>query len=747
MSRLIFILFFLLPSFLFAQDEQLSVSDSLALVAKQERENLMENLREGLVKYHGAEKANKQEAMLAACMELGSLYEDHKYYSKALTYFQQAASLSNTLGLWNERLAVQTRIAESHFHNGQMEEAFEGFLEVYEQHQLFQDYEAAMVDLEHLAETSLTLGDLRDANDFYETIRELAVANEDMEVAIYATNNMGFVASRRGDTELAIEHLTEAEVASKETGHTLPVHVLTNLGIVWHNLGNEVKSLDYLLQAEASASENQPYVKHLISSIYLKDEDIYNALRYNESAVKAARKTNDLQVLSDACKMASDIFEQLFEYDKALVTYKEHLSLEDSLQRQKRLVEDELRNLHLELDRTENEIRQNLIESELEAVTIEQLELAAQTAELEAAKQKLEAEQQRQQLALLETEKQAREANLRATQLEAERTRQALQLATQQLLAEKQAREINDLSQQARLDSLESARQAAEQQQKIALLETEQELALLQKEQDEDFRQNIRIAGALVGLILLLITWSWLNSRRLNTRLKTQNERIEKQNEEIEKERNRAEGLLLNILPQSVADELKINGVATPRHYEAVTVLFTDFQGFTKVAATMSPGEVVKQLNECFLKFDEIAERHNLEKIKTMGDAYMCAGGLPEPNDTHFLDAVRAAQEIIQFIDERNRKLKAAGKTQWPIRVGIHTGELVAGVVGKKKFAYDIWGDTVNVASRMETNSEPMHINISEATYELVKDDVPCKFRGEVEVKNKGKMGMYLVEG
>lgn len=278
--------------------------------------------------------------------------------------------------------------------------------------------------------------------------------------------------------------------------------------------------------------------------------------------------------------------------------------------------------------------------------------------------------------------------------------------------------------------------------------EIAQQKAAIEKQQMAIEERNKRylLLAALGSLILLSVTIGLLYSRKLNRQLTTKNSLIESQKVEIESERNRAEGLLLNVLPETVANELKQKGHATPEHYDSVTVLFTDFEGFTKIASSLSPTQVVNELNDCFLKFDEIAEKYNLEKIKTIGDAYMCAGGLPVRNKTHPLDAISAAKEMLAFVEKRNGKLAAEGKPIWPIRIGIHTGELVAGVVGSKKFAYDIWGDTVNVASRMESNAGAGQINISEATYKLAGDKFHCRFRGEIEVKNKGAMGMYIVD-
>jgi len=172
--------------------------------------------------------------------------------------------------------------------------------------------------------------------------------------------------------------------------------------------------------------------------------------------------------------------------------------------------------------------------------------------------------------------------------------------------------------------------------------------------------------------------------------------------------------------------------------------LFTDFNGFTHYAENLSPEKLVESVNFYFSKFDEIIEKHGLEKIKTIGDAYMCACGIPFPDESHALKTVQAAMEITDFVAE-TRQLNSFKETSFEIRLGINTGPVVAGVVGTKKFAYDIWGDTVNIASRLESNSESGKINISESTYELIKDTFDCEYRGEIDVKNKGLMKMYFV--
>lgn len=251
-------------------------------------------------------------------------------------------------------------------------------------------------------------------------------------------------------------------------------------------------------------------------------------------------------------------------------------------------------------------------------------------------------------------------------------------------------------------------------------------------------RQKLqRNAVAITGFLLLLLAAGIFSRYRY----------VRKTKRIIEYEKDRSEQLLLNVLPVETAEELKERGSATPKHYDMVTVLFTDFKGFTKIAEKLSPQELVENLDFCFHAFDKIIDKYKIEKIKTIGDAYMCAGGIPVKNSTNPLDVVNAALEIREFMEQLKRKKEADGEDFWELRIGIHTGPVIAGVVGNKKFAYDIWGDAVNTASRMESSGIPGKVNISGETYQLIKDEFKCTFRGKIEAKNKGEIDMYIVEG
>lgn len=217
--------------------------------------------------------------------------------------------------------------------------------------------------------------------------------------------------------------------------------------------------------------------------------------------------------------------------------------------------------------------------------------------------------------------------------------------------------------------------------------------------------------------------------------------------ENLETERKKSDKLLLNILPQHVAEELKEFGNTKPVLFDSATVMFTDFVGFTRIAEQLSPEELIAELDRCFSYFDSVCTRHSLEKLKTIGDAYMCAGGVPVANRTHAVDCCLAALDIQAFMNALKKNCEAEARPYWQLRLGLNSGHLVAGVIGEQKFSYDIWGDTVNTASRAESAGDAGRINMTGATYELVKDFFVCEYRGSIDVKNKKPLAMYFLTG
>ncbi len=264
----------------------------------------------------------------------------------------------------------------------------------------------------------------------------------------------------------------------------------------------------------------------------------------------------------------------------------------------------------------------------------------------------------------------------------------------------------------------------------ISLLNADNNLKELQIEKDARSKQLLFIILGLFIAIIAGFVFQYFY--------------VKKSNKKLAFERNRSERILLNILPKETAEELKENGFIKAKEFKSITVLFTDFKQFSVVAEHIPADDLVKSVDYYFKAFDEITERNNLEKIKTIGDAFMCAGGLPTENTTHAEDAYNAAVEILEFVKE-TEKNPPEGIHPFEIRIGLNSGPVVAGVVGTKKFQYDIWGSTVNIAARMESNSDPGRINVSENTYQLLKEKRKFTYRGEFEVKNKQLLPMYFV--
>lgn len=288
--------------------------------------------------------------------------------------------------------------------------------------------------------------------------------------------------------------------------------------------------------------------------------------------------------------------------------------------------------------------------------------------------------------------------------------------------------------------SFETEQKIAEAESTITNLETDKQVASLTR--------NYLIGIVSLLLVIALFIYNRFRVKRsANVKLEEKNEIILIEKANVEKEKERSDNLLLNILPAEVAEELKQKGTADAKQFDQVTVMFTDFKDFSKISEKLSPAELVAEIHTCFKAFDEIIGRHNIEKIKTIGDSYMCVGGLPVSNSTHAHDVVNAAIEIQEFILRHLEVKKMQGKEIFEIRIGVHTGPVIAGIVGVRKFAYDIWGDTVNTASRMESSGEVGKVNISDTTYELVKDKFTCTHRGKIMAKNKGEIDMFFVEG
>jgi len=274
---------------------------------------------------------------------------------------------------------------------------------------------------------------------------------------------------------------------------------------------------------------------------------------------------------------------------------------------------------------------------------------------------------------------------------------------------------------------------------RIDILTKDAEIQELMIRRQKIIRNSVAGTGAFILLITLLLLHRYRYVRKTR-------DQLEKKNVIIQDEKEKSDNLLLNILPEETAEELKTKGNSKAKSFEMVTVLFTDFKGFTKIAEMLSPDELVAEIDHCFKAFDNIISNYDIEKIKTIGDAYMCAGGLPGANKTNPVEVVKAALEIRDFMLKLKENRTSKEQPCFEIRIGVHTGPVVAGIVGIKKFQYDIWGDTVNIASRMESSGETGEVNVSGTTYKLIQNKFECVHRGKIEAKNKGALDMYFVK-
>jgi class 3 adenylate cyclase len=330
------------------------------------------------------------------------------------------------------------------------------------------------------------------------------------------------------------------------------------------------------------------------------------------------------------------------------------------------------------------------------------------------------------------SELERRKLEIQRKQLEIENKRQTISL---------QAQTINTANTQLSLTMEELATQklqAKVYEDSLQITKKNEELA--NNEIEKQTLINYLLILGISGLIILAAFFY-----RMYTVKKGIQDLLMQKNGEIETEKKRSDDLLLNILPQEVAEELKRTGKYESRYFDKVTVMFTDFKDFTKISELVTPKKLVEDIDFIFRAFDDIMERNQLEKIKTIGDAYLCVSGLPDTTTHNPMNVLKAATEIQDFIKELIEEKRKENQPFFDIRIGIHTGPLVAGIVGAKKFAFDIWGDTVNTAARMEQNCEPGKINLSGSTFKEVLTRVEYTYRGKVEAKNKGEIDMYYL--
>ena len=487
------------------------------------------------------------------------------------------------------------------------------------------------------------------------------------------------------------------------------------------------KALNYAKGAarESASSGNKVQAaasNYLIATIAERKKDEGNFKLYMKNAINFAKEANDLDMLARSTEKLSSYFAKKREYDDAF----RHTS--DAF----RFVNSKGYNMS-DLENKYNSQRSSL-EREKRNLEAQVSQIQGRLADLSAEKNQLSTEKEK----LAESNEKLEEKNLMA----------------EEVITRKEE-DIQTIS-KAKVQAEDAAKAKEAEVKQLSREKLEQELVLAEKEaiittaqlEDEKRKNEVAAQTKFIQLSVLVAAFFFLLSLLLFGRFKAKQrgERtLAEKNKIIEQEKLRNEELLLNILPKNIADELKANGKAKARRFDQVTVLFSDFVNFTKIAEQLSPEELVEELDKCFKAFDHITKQYpDIEKIKTIGDAYMCASGLSErkglPNNL-----VQAALDMQFYLEEYKELRIKQGKPYFEARIGLHTGPVVAGVVGDVKFAYDIWGDTVNLASRIEANSEAGQVNISQDTYNLIRYRYECNYRGKMPAKNKGELDMYYV--
>lgn len=454
----------------------------------------------------------------------------------------------------------------------------------------------------------------------------------------------------------------------------------------------------------------------------LTEARAYASQRDYEKAVEAALKAAEIAEKEDyeyAKYRSYKVLEQLYkDAGKLMVSAKYKLK---AMKSQSRL--EAINYERDERERIEKNEKERLIREQQKQLEKEQEELQRKIDEIAI----LERDKK-----VSKTELDKRKNEIARKQVDIENKKQTIDIQRETINST-----FNQLS--LTLDELETQRlQARIFEDSVRIIRNNEELARVGTE-----KQNLINYLYIVGISGMLILAA--SFYRMYTVKKGVQDTLINKNNQIETERKKSDDLLLSILPQEVADELKRTGKYESRYYENTTVMVTNFSNFTKISELVTPKRMVEELDFIFRAFDEIMERHNIEKIKTIGDSYLCVSGVPIPSAHDPMNMVRAAKEIQEFISGLILEKKSQSQPFFDIRIGINTGPLVAGIVGAQKFAFDVWGDTVNMASGLEQNCQPGRINISAGTYREVKDRVECEYRGKIEVKNKGGIDMYYL--
>lgn len=521
--------------------------------------------------------------------------------------------------------------------------------------------------------------------------------------------NMGNIYNTQGYYPKALQYYQRGIKICEEIGEErFKANALNNIGLIYKKQGEYVQALEYFTQSlqiweQLDNKKGMAMLLINLGSISSEKGDLTQALSYCQRGLRIAEEISEMQFQANALLIIGDIHKDLNDYTQAIDHYTQGLKIQEQLGDQGGIA---------------NSLLQFGIILKDQGNYSKSLDYCHRSYKLALPIGLLDIQKDACQC-LYEIYKYLGKGNEALVYLE------KMRIVEDSLNAEETTK---------KLEQMEFAKIML--QDSIAKAEEARLLELAHEKQIRTEKKTRNIAFGGGGFLLLLAGALFMRMRF-----------IRKSKAILQIEKDRSEHLLLNILPEEIAQELKEKGKADARDFDQVSILFTDFKGFTAASEKLSAQDLVGEINTCFEAFDGIIGKYHIEKIKTIGDAYMAAGGLPVPTNDSVKNTVLAALEMQEFISKRKLELDASGKPGFEMRVGIHTGSVVAGIVGVKKFQYDIWGDTVNTASRMESSGEVGKVNISQATYALIKDDPAFAFesRGKIEAKGKGEIVMHFV--
>jgi class 3 adenylate cyclase/Tfp pilus assembly protein PilF len=627
-----------------------------------------------------------------------------------------ALAAANDLNAYGETHDYPTAIAIAHWTKGRAYyknykdiEALTHYQKSLEFSDSIGNRQLALKSMQGIAYTNLDMGNYTEAKSQFENIIARAEELNQKKDVAGAFRHIGISFKRQGNYPKALEYFQQALALNEILGNNIGLsHDLNNIGVVYGNNGNLEKALEYYkrsLEISRSSLGEDAIALTLnnIGNILRRMGDQEQALSHFNRSIAISEKNRNKKLIATSLIQMGRCYKDQGDYEQAMNNFKEGLELYQEIESPYRTC-DALRKigwLYYDLGEPTKAIKACSealeIAMSLESIEFQRSSCSCLYRAYKALGNNNEALAYHEQMITLEDSLNSEELATKLQQME-----YAKEFLTDSLLQEETKRIV--------------------------------EIAHQQEVDKKDRTRNMLIGG---GSLLLLAALGFYSRWRY----------VKKSRDTISKEKDRSENLLLNILPAEIAEELKEKGEAAARDFDNVSILFTDFKGFTQASEKLSATELVNEINTCFKAFDGIVGKYKIEKIKTIGDAYMCAGGLPVPDKNAAKNTVLGGLEMQAFMKARKAERDAAGLPAFEMRVGIHTGPVVAGIVGVKKFQYDIWGDTVNTASRMESSGAVGQVNISEATYEILKDDSSFTFesRGKIEAKGKGEMEMYFV--